>query len=173
MTDENSLHLANGAPYQLSEAFLEGVPRPLTSFALHEPRQRQAFLGEFCRIGEPALFEAVSHIWSSLAQPQEARCTAMGVAAGTGGTGKKALMNLLHGCLEEILAWEHPLPRPEECGSVDEWHAAAMAAFAGEAAREEAVLERYATIIDGSAGEAATTPGANVICGPWRKPEND
>lgn len=161
-----------GAPYQLSDEFLESDPVPLVSFALHDRMQREAFLREFCRRGEPAIFEAVSHIWSSLAHPQEARCTEMGITAGAGGKGKSALVNLLRACLEQMLAWEHPLPRPEEFASVDAWHGAAMAAFAAEAAREIEVLERFAIILDGGGdpGAGANRAAREPMGGPWHEP---
>lgn len=174
MNDEYSARLEEGAPYELTDAFLEGEPIPLASFALHDPEQRRGFLREFCRIGEPRIFEAVSHIWSSLTEPQEDRCTVMGVVAGTGGTGKKALLRLLRACLEEVLEWDHPLPRPEECVSLDEWHAEAMAAFAAEAAREEGIFAYYADILDGRvAVPSSLHQTATVIAGPWLKSFSD
>lgn len=166
-SDENSSNPGKNPPYQLSDAFLEGEPIPLTSFALHDRSQRQAFLGEFCKIGEPALFEAVSHIWSSLSAPREARCIAIGQSAGTGGAGKSALDKLLRACLDEMVVWGNPLPKPEDYASIDKWHEAAMATFAAEAAREESVLAQYATILNGDDPGFVNPGDAKIVIGPW------
>ena len=122
---------------------------PLSSFALGNDDQRAAFLCEFCKAGEPALFEAVSHIWSSLEEPREARCIAMGMAAGTGGRGKLALVHLLRACLKEVVTWGEPLPGPAAYASLGEWHAATMDAFEAEGAREDKVYKHYAAILNG------------------------
>ena len=124
-------------------------PLALTSFMLKDDAHRRAFLREFCKVGEPALFEAVSHIWSSLAEPRNARCIAMGIAAGTGGKGKMALVRLLRACLKDILAWGAPLPTSAEYASLELWHEATMVAFEAEQEREEKVYEKYAAILNG------------------------
>lgn len=125
---------------------------PLKAFALHDHSQREAFLYEFCKAGEPVLFEAVSHIWASLEEPREARCIAMGMAAGTGGKGKLALVRLLRACLKEVVTWGEPMPRPENYLTLGQWHQATMDAFEAEAAREDQVYKRYAAILNGLAG---------------------
>jgi len=135
------------APDDLFEEIL-----PLKSFALHDTVQREAFLCEFCKAGEPVLFEAVSHIWSSLEEPREARCIAMGLAAKTGGKGKLALVHILRACLKEVVTWGGSLPRPEDHASLGDWHYATMDAFEAEREREDEVYTKYAAILGGEAG---------------------
>lgn len=132
---------------ELDELFEK--PVPLTSFILENDAHRRAFLREFCKIGEPALFEAVSHIWSSLNEPRDARCIAIGIAAATGGKGKTALVRLLGACLKGVVSWGTPLPRPEDYASLEQWHEATMAAFDAEEEREEKVYEKYAAMLNG------------------------
>ena len=122
---------------------------PLNSFALSDQSHREAFLYEFCKAGEPALFEAVSHIWSSLEEPREARCIAMGLAAKTGGKGKLALVHVLRACLKEVCTWGEPMPQPGDYSSLEGWHGATMDAFEAEAERETQVYKRYAAILNG------------------------
>lgn len=131
---------------------LFGTIFPLKFFALHDEGQREAFLCEFCKAGETVLFEAVSHIWASLEGPREARCIAMGMAAGTGGKGKLALVRLLRACLKEVVTWGEPMPRPENYLTLGQWHQATMDAFEAEAAREDQVYKHYAAILNGLAG---------------------
>jgi len=122
---------------------------PLNSFALCRSDHRAAFLYEFCKVGEPALFEAVNHIWASLEEPREARCIAIGLAAKTGGKGKLALIHVLRACLKEVVTWGGSMPRPEEHASLGDWHRATMAAFAAEREREDGVYNCFAAILGG------------------------
>ena len=133
---------------QGSDDLLEEI-LPLTSFALRDDEQRAAFLCEFCKAGEPALFEAVNHIWSSLEEPRDARCIAIGMKAGTGGRGKLALVHVLRGCLKEVIGWGEQLPRSSDYSTLDDWHRATMTAFEAEWARECEVYKRYASILNG------------------------
>src|SRR5687768_16806251 len=64
---------------------------PLASYPLHLAEGREGFLERLVDFGEPGVFAAVSHVWSSLAPPAAARCTQMGLHAGVGGKGKQAL----------------------------------------------------------------------------------
>src|SRR4029434_9998599 len=66
----------------------EPDPVPMTSFALCNEDHRREFLHQYCWQGEPALLGAVAHIWDSLVEPREARCTQIGLASGAGGKGK-------------------------------------------------------------------------------------
>ena len=144
----------------------EPDPIPLASFPLQTGEGRREFLREYVRRGKEARFEAVSHVWASLNEPQETRCTAMGIAAGTGGKGKVALMNLLSAVLEEVLSINPILPRTANFPSLDEWHQAVLASFDDEEVRTEATLQKYADILNGSA-EPKPSPSAEVIDGPW------
>jgi len=137
-----------GVDEAFGDDFFEDIV-PLTSFALHDSNHREAFLCEFCKVGEPALFEAVSHIWSSLNEPRDARCIAIGIAAGTGGKGKLALVHFLRACLKEIVTWGGTLPRPEDHPSIDEWHQATMTAWEAEQNREADVFKRFSALLGG------------------------
>lgn len=140
-------------------------PVPLSSFPLQFDEWRKVFLHEYLRRGEPARFEAVSHIWSSLNEPREARCTAMGIAARTGGKGKTALINLLAALLDEAMRINATLPRAADYPSLDEWHEAVIASFADQEATTSAALNKYADILNGG---AERNPPAQLIHGPWR-----
>lgn len=146
-------------------------PLGLASFDLGNSCGRQDFLRKFCSIGEPALLEAVSHIWTLLNEPRAMRCTLMGIGAGTGGQGKVALVHLLRACLEEVIAVGHPLPPPAKFASLEDWHWACMAAFEAEDARERSVFERYSAILGGDCPLSACK-SAQVIHGPWKQPKS-
>lgn len=143
----------------------EPDPIPLASFPLQTDAGRREFLREYVRRGEPALFEAVGHIWSQLNEPREARCTAMGMAAGTGGKGKKALVNLLSAVLEEVVSINAILPKAKDFDSLDEWHRAVIQSFGDEEAETNAVLQRFSDILNGGAETSACS--AELIRGPW------
>lgn len=148
----------------------EPDPVPLTSFPLQFDNSRKEFLREYLSRGEPARFEAVSHIWASLNEPREARCTAMGIAAGTGGKGKSALMNLLSALLDEVMSINAILPRAADYPSLDEWHEAVIASFDDEEIQTNAALQKYADILNGGA-QPKPPPPAEVIHGFWDKGE--
>lgn len=143
---------------------------PLTSYDLSNEEHRRAFLFHYCWVGQPALFEAVSHVWASLAEPREARCTLMGVMSGTGGTGKKALVLTLQKLLDQALAIDNPIPDASAYDSLDEWHEASMAAFAAEEQQLRELCARYSAILDGAAAasEACEAQMGSVIEGPWQ-----
>lgn len=145
----------------------EPDPVPLSSFPLQFDQWRKEFLREFLRRGEPGRFEAVSHIWSTLNEPREARCTAMGIAAGTGGKGKTALMNLLAALLKDVMSTDAIVPKAADYSSLDEWHEAVIAYFRDGEARTNAALEKYSHILNGGAEPMRKSP-AQVIHGPWR-----
>lgn len=144
----------------------EPDPVPLSSFPLQLDEWRKEFLREYLRRGEPARFEAVSHIWSTLNEPREARCTAMGIAAGTDGKGKTALMNLLAALLKDVMSFNAIVPRAADYPSLDEWHQAVVAAFGDGEARTSAALQKYADILNGDT-EPMPDPPAQLILGPW------
>lgn len=145
------VELQNMSPEQLSEwAMCEPDPQPLTQFNLASDAHRRAFLREYYWIGETALFEAVSHVWASLAEPRIARCTRMGLTAGCGGTGKSGLVLMLKKFLAEALAVDHPLPDRAKFDSLGAWHQAAMATFAVDEAQRAELCAKYAAILDGT-----------------------
>lgn len=108
---------------------IEPDPIPLASFPLQTNEGREEFLREYIRRGAPALFEAVSHIWAQLNEPREARCTGMGMAAGTGGIGKIALANLLSAALDRVVRINAILPKAADFESLDDWHRAVIQSF--------------------------------------------
>lgn len=133
----------------------EPEPVPLASFPLHTDAGRKGFLREYFNRGEPAIFEAVSHIWSTLNEPQEARCTTLGIAAGTGGKGKTALVNLLTAALDQAMSINALLPRPADFDSMDQWHEAVIASFGEEERETNDLIQKYADILNGG------SPGPN------------
>lgn len=122
----------------------------LSAYALGVQEQREAFLIRLAEIGEPALLEAVSHIWSLLLSPKTTKCAAMAVSAGVSGAGKVALWNVLASFIAEYVSVEFMMP-PEPGRGPHATHAAFTAMWADEANRERAVLARYSDILNGVA----------------------
>lgn len=155
-------------PKELLSAWAAWEPPPadLTAFMLASDEHRQEFLYQYCAQGEPAMFTAVAHIWGSLAEPRDARCTLMGIACGAGGKGKMALVAMLDQLLAESLDAIEPLPPREGFDSIEARHQAVMAKFDADEARLRKLCARYSAILDG----AATCPdptGGKLIVGPW------
>jgi hypothetical protein len=119
------------------------------------PRPPRGFLYEYCAQGEPSLFAAVSHIWDSLAEPRDARCIKMGLACGTGGKGKMALVLMLRQFLDRFIEAGGPMPRAGEDDTIHTYHQAAMTHFAKMAAEEAALVEYYAAVLNGAATSVA------------------
>jgi len=65
----------------------EFEPPPPSAYPLCTNEGRRGFLEAYIWRGEAALWESVNHIWNQLCPPKAYRCTLMGVAAGTGGSG--------------------------------------------------------------------------------------
>ena len=122
---------------------------PLNHFYLGTDSGRQDFLRELYARGDTALFEGVAHVWASLAEPREYRCTMMGAASGAGGTGKLALMNTLTRFISEALAIDNLLPDRADYASLPEWHEAAMASFGADEAALDVLVERYSQLLNG------------------------
>jgi hypothetical protein len=128
---------------------------------------RCGFLESYIWRGEPALFEAVSHIWDSLNEPKTERCILIGFASGTGGSGKWALAKFLRRALREALddgltpPWvRHSYP------DLDAFHAAAMGYFDASFRHYERTIQKYGDILNGEPGRHAPVP-MNLIQGPW------
>lgn len=148
----------------------EPEPVPLTSFPLGSEEGRKAFLREFYGVGWDWLFLAVSHVWDSLAEPQAVRCTLMGIAAGTGGTGKKALIKVLAKFLTEALEPLASLPPRADYDSLEAWHLAAMATWQTDEARLCELLTIYADILDGKSHKETSPLPGQILLGPWAAP---
>lgn len=144
----------------------EPDPVPLSSFPLQFDKWRKEFLREYLRRGDTARFEAISHIWATLNEPREARCTAMGIAARTGGKGKTALMNLLAALLDEIRKINGIPPKAADYPSLERWHEAVIASFDDQDVQTNTVLQKYADILNGGAEPVPISP-AQLTHGPW------
>lgn len=121
----------------------------LTSVSLADPEQRADFLYQYCWYGEPLLMAVVSHIWDSLAEPRELRCTLIGQASGAGGTGKMALVNMLNQMLAECNQIGTVMPDKARSRGPDDHHAAVMDHFSTMAEQERALCMAYGAILDG------------------------
>lgn len=123
--------------------------QPLTSYLLSDDSHRIEFLMEVYWAGPPTFFAAASHLWDSLAEPKQARCTLIGAKSGAGGKGKTAILLTLKQFVQEALALDTPLPPRAEFETMEAWHEAAMASFV-PAERVRQLAERYSAILDGS-----------------------
>lgn len=140
-------------------------PPPPSAYPLCTNKGRCGFLEAYIWRGEEAMFEAVNHIWNQLLPPKAARCTLIAHAAGTGGTGKKALINFLRKALRESL--DDGLVQPSSgYDSIDTFHAASMDYFANSYAHYEQTIAKYANLMNGDAPDV--TDDAEVIQGPWK-----
>jgi hypothetical protein len=141
---------------------------PFTSFDLGTDEGRQELLRKYYRIGDTSLFEAVSHVWASLNEPRAAYCTLIGVAAGTGGKGKRGLVLMLHKFLAEALDIINCIPPVKDYASLDEWHEASMYTFTKDEEDLCALLEHYSTVLNGGVASKSAGPFAGVVLhGPW------
>ena len=110
---------------------------------------RAAFLFDFSERGFEFLEEAAAHVYSSLAAPQDDRCTGMGLNARAGGTGRSALLRVLLGFLEELDSHNAPLPDRQAFSSSDEWHQAVSEHFGSIDAHISKVISKFECILGG------------------------
>lgn len=160
---------ADMTPEEL-DAFLDaGYPAtPLKLFPLSRKDGRDAFLHELYMIGYSALFEGVAHVWDSLAEPRAARCTQMGLEAGTGGKGKSALRKMLNQFITDGLATWTSLPERSDFADFESWNTAAQASFKEDEADLPLIIARYSDILNGGPDETAQDePKGQLIEGPW------
>jgi hypothetical protein len=146
----------------------EEAKTPFTSFDLGTDEGRQGLLRKYYRIGDTSLFEAVSHVWASLNEPRAVYCTHIGMAAGTGGKGKRALVLALQKFLAEALDTINWIPSRQDYATLDDWHQASMSTFAKDEEDLCVLLRHYSTVLNGGvipqpAGELTGL----VIKGPW------
>ena len=141
-------------------------PAP-SAYPLGSNAGRCGFLEAYIWRGEDALWESVNHIWHQLAEPKALRCTMIGSAAGTGGTGKKALIPFLRRALRHTLDNDIPQPWDADYPDIHAFHEAATAYFAADHQHYEKMIQKYADFLNGGAEEDA--PGQAVIIeGPWK-----
>lgn len=146
----------------------EEAKTPFNSFDLGTDEGRQGLLRKYYMIGDTALFEAVSHVWASLNEPKAAYCTLIGLAAGTGGKGKRGLVLALQKFLAQALESLNMIPSTEGFDSLEEWHHASMATFAKDEEDLCALLHQYSAVLNGSSPKPrANKAEAVVLQGPW------
>lgn len=140
----------------------------LGQFPLHSHEWRVAFLLELYMQGYPALLEAVSRAWDLMKRPKAARCTHVGLLAGTGGKGKKALYNFFRAMITEALAVGRPIPKIADYASLDAWHDAVQQQQLSECHEVDQIIQRYAWTLVGEARKAKQ-PTGEIVPGPWIK----
>jgi hypothetical protein len=146
----------------------EEAKMPFTSFDLTTDAGRQGLLEKYYRIGDTALFEAVSHIWTSLNEPRAEYCTLIGMAAKTGGKGKRGLVLALQRFLHEALESINWIPPRHDFLSREDWHEATIRTFRDDAENIRVLLERYSTIMNCGVGVIdSSLSTATIIQGPW------
>jgi hypothetical protein len=138
MTDEEFAAALEDAP----------DPPPPSAYPLGCDEGRRGFLEAYIWRGEVALFEAVNHIWNQLLEPKTIRCTMIGAAAGTGGTGKKALIPFLRRALRESLDNDIPQPWGQDYPDIHAYHAAATAYLAADFSHYEQTVQKYANLMN-------------------------
>ena len=146
----------------------EEAKTPFTSFDLGTDEGRQGLLRKYYMIGDTSLFEAVSHIWASLNEPKAVYCTLIGMAAGTGGKGKRGLVAALHKFLAEALDSINWIPSPKDYPSLAEWHEASMNSFTKDEEDLCVLLRRYSNVLNGGVEAQGQSPFSPVVIqGPW------
>ena len=149
-------------------AWLDWEPErpPISSFALCTNEGRVGFLEEYIWRGEEALFEAVTILWDQLCEPKANRCFGIGLAAGSGGTGKWALAKFLRKALREALDHDYVQPCGYDYPDIHTFHTASMEFFAASYDHYERAVQKYADLL-------VTHPFGNaprackLIKGPW------
>lgn len=145
---------------------------PLNTYQLATPEGRKAFLWGLAGMGEEGLLSAVSHVWGSLAAPRATRCGLMAGKLGIPGKGKVALHGFLQKFLTDFDIEGDPPPFPlrEAYASSEEWHAAVSLHFGAGDAAMQAVIDRYAILLNGDSLASPEEAKAVVVQGPWKKP---
>ena len=162
----DSLDLLSMSIEELQAWASDERPIPFKLFPLHTNEGRYAFLEEYIYWGNERLFEAVSHIWGLLNDPREARCSAIGLAAGTGGTGKWALAKFLKKALRSALESPTRMPSPEG-KDLYSYHSAAMAFFEADRRHYQKAVQYFADILGGQDNSRTSPPDAKLLFGPW------
>lgn len=147
-------------------AELDQDPPPPSAYPLCSNEGRCGFLEAYIWRGEVALFEAVNHIWNSLNEPKNLRCIYIGMAAGTGGSGKWALAKFLRRALRAALDYEGTQPWGPDYATIEEFHEASMRYFDADHAHYLNMVQKYADILHGEPGRHASPPD-NIVAGPW------
>ena len=142
----------------------EPDPPPPSAYSLGCDGGRRGFLEAYIWRGEAALFEAINHMWKSLNEPKGAHCALIGYMAGTGGTGKCALIRFLRKALREAL--DDGLMQPTSgFADIHEFHAASMEYFRASYSHYQKTVAKYARIMNGEQPDVAPEP--KVIKGRW------
>ena len=163
--DQAPIDVAAMSVEEFDQYILDTSPK-LASFPLHTHEWRLAFLRELYMQGYPALLEGVSHAWALMERPKAARCTYVGLLAGTGGKGKKALYNFFRQMIADALDTMHRIPPIDDFPSLARWNDAVYAQWHDEEAEVDRIIERYALLLVGRT--VPPSPGnAEIIQGPW------
>lgn len=157
-------HLANDKDDWTDYGDAEGIPfgPRLSSYLLHTPEWREAFLERLVAVGEPALLEAASRVYDLLAEPKAYYCALIAKAAGVSGTGKVALVTTLQAFLDEWLQPTPPLPPASPGQGLSEWHAAATQVWRSESEREAWVVKKFAAALNGQTAVEPQILGSRV-----------
>ena len=143
-------------------------PPPPSAYSLGCDGGRRGFLEAYIWRGEAALFESVNHIWNSLNAPKGAHCTLIGFMAGTGGTGRCALIRFLRKALREAL--DDGLVQPSSgYATIDAFHAASLDYFEASYSHYEKAVAKYAAILNGEPCQPLQT--SVLLNGPWKMPD--
>jgi len=161
----NDLQADMGNPE--GEIFEDYEPPAPSAYHLGNNESRCGFLEAYIWRGEDALWESVNHIWNQMLPPKAERCTAIGLAAGTGGTGRKALIPFLRRALRESLDHDIPKPWGLKYPDLETFHETAMAYFAASHNHYEKTIQKYANLMN--CGEPPQQT-AQILQGPWIGP---
>jgi len=139
-------------------------PMP-SAYPLCTNEGRCGFLEAYIWRGEEVLWESVNHMWNELCEPKALRCTAIGLAAGTGGSGKKALIPFLRRALDEAINHDLTQPTIDDYPDIHAFHEASMAFFAADYALYQKAIQKFADLMNGGPDNA---PVGIVIEGRWK-----
>ena len=120
----------------------------LKDYPLHTHDWRLAFLNRMAEVGYIGLIEAAAHVYDCLNDPKALRCALIAQAAGVSGSGKLAVFNSLNCFLDDFLTLP-ALPPKLDGESLERRHAKVMLGWQTEHEREEAVVKKFAHILDG------------------------
>jgi hypothetical protein len=127
----------------------------LSSYPLHADEWRHAFLERLVAVGSIGVIEAASHVYELLAPPKDYRCAHIAQLAGVKEAGKLALVIVLNAFIEEWLGELGSLPISDNYATLHDWNEAVHSVWASEAEREQAVVAKFATILDGRTPQLA------------------
>ena len=128
----------------------EDVPMgwKLKDYPLHTHDWRSAFLNRVAEVGYIGLIEAAAHVYDCLSEPKALRCALIAQLSGVNGSGKLGIFNGLQSFLDDFLTLT-ALPPKVRGESLESRHAKVMSGWQTEREREEALIWKFAWILDG------------------------